>query len=57
MESLLRMVGGAQGKVIELSNGENVRPVGLFRYDFFNLLRTCLLLVRDYGESAPEVRL
>lgn len=51
------MVGGAQGKVIELSNGENVRPVGLFRYDFFNLLRTCLLLVRDYGESAPEVRL
>jgi hypothetical protein len=35
-----------ESRVVRFSTGEDIRGVGLFRYEWFNLLRMCLLLVR-----------
>lgn len=46
---MLKMIRAGQSKVVKFSSGENMKAIGLFRYEFMGLVRACLLLVRDYS--------
>jgi len=45
-DQLINIVRLPSSKIVKFSTGEDIKAVALFRYEWFNLLRMCLLLVK-----------
>lgn len=50
LPELSQIVKKNQYRVIPFSSGQNVKPITLCKYEFFELLYNCLLLSKEFPE-------
>lgn len=51
--SILKLLKAGPSKGLNFSSGEYIRAISFSRLEFLNLLRVCLLLIKEHGQMCP----